>query len=134
MASIFFIVYRPRRMAAGDLSSRRPSSQSTLSSTSSLTRLTSFSSSACAASIGSPVMHISASTRRGSRPPSTLSTCAGNTPTFTSGRPNTAWRLATARSHIAMRPMPPAMQAPLTRAISGTVDCRAWRKRLAMPW
>ncbi|MCY1232148.1 hypothetical protein D9M72_446250 [compost metagenome] len=121
-------------MAAGDLSSMQPSSQSTLSSTSSLTRLTRPCSSACAAVMGSPVMHISDSTRRGSRSPSTLSTCAGKRPTFTSGRPNTAWLLATAMSHMPMSPMPPAMQAPLTRAMSGTVDCLAWRNRLAKPW
>src|SRR5690349_20531081 len=35
--SIFFMVYRPRRIAAGDLSSRRCSSQSSLASASSST-------------------------------------------------------------------------------------------------
>ena len=55
----------------------------------------------------------------------------GTMPSFTSGRPNVAWRAATARSHMASRPMPPAMQAPFTRAMSGTVLACARRKSCA---
>ena len=40
---------------------------------------------------------------------------------------------ATTMSHIAIKPMPPAMQAPLTRATSGTLSWRERRNRLAMP-
>ncbi len=83
--------------------------------------------------MGSPVMHSSVRARGPIRPLSTDSTWAGNTPTLTSGRPNTACGAATAMSHIAIRPMPPAMQAPLTRAISGTLSWRVSRNRLAMP-
>ena len=39
---------------------------------------------------------------------------------------------ATTMSHMAISPMPPAMQAPLTRAISGTLSWRLARNRLAM--
>ena len=69
--------------------------------------------------------------RCGTRACSTASTCIGNTPTFASGRPKIACGAAMARSHIASRPMPPAMQAPLTRAMSGTLSVRAVRSRSA---
>ena len=42
-------------------------------------------------------------------------------------------RAATTMSHMPMMPMPPAMQAPLTRAISGTVELARRRNRLAKP-
>ena len=62
---------------------------------------------------------------------STASTCAGNRPIFTSGRPKLACSAATAMSHIANKPMPPARQWPLTRAIIGIVVVQAKRSRSA---
>ena len=52
-------------------------------------------------------------------------------PIFTSGKPKLACSAATAMSHIANRPMPPARQWPLTRAIIGIVVVQAKRSRSA---
>ena len=121
------IIALPRRIAVGDLPVRRCTSQSVLASSSpaGTTWLTRPISAARCASIGSPVRHSSAMWRGVHRCCSTASTCAGNRPIFTSGRPKLACSAATARSHIAMKPMPPARQWPLTRAISGSVVVQA---------
>ena len=110
---------------------RRDSRRSSAPSRSSATSLTRPISRARAASIGSPVRQSCVRKRCGTCACSTASTCIGNTPTFASGRPKTACGAAMARSHIASRPMPPAMQAPLTRATSGTLTLRAVRSRSA---
>ena len=133
MSAMAFMAYLPRRMAVGDLSAMRSISHWVLAS-SSAAGTTWFTSPALCASCaekGSPVNAHSRTMRRGTRSCSKLITCIGNTPTLTSGRPNSAWSAATAKSAMHSRPMPPAMQVPLMRAMMGKVAFCAWRSKSA---
>ena len=123
----------PRRIAVGDLSAMRSTSHCTLASSSAAgtTWFRRPAARASAALKGSPVKAHSRTVRGGTRVCSRLSTCIGNRPSLTSGSPNTTCSLATAKSAMAARPMPPAMQAPLMRATMGRVA--SWASRSISP-